>query len=171
VPFIIRYPGAIEAGGTRDQIVSAIDLYPTLAEACGIDIQLPPGAQQLDGVSVWNFLTSEAPSSPRRELLYWHGRGQATAIRVGDWKLFFNNGGEHDPEVDDGPLLFNLDRDPREKKNLAAEHLDQVEAMLARAQELLNDVYGNQVPIGILPGAEPPEPPLTADDVWGPWIR
>ena len=51
VPFIIRYPGKIAAGKSSDTIVSAMDLYPTLASACAVKVDLPEGAQKIDGVA------------------------------------------------------------------------------------------------------------------------
>ena len=171
VPCIVRLPGVIKPGRTYTEVVSAIDLYPTLAVACEVDLKLPAGAQKMDGVSVWANLRQQKSKLAREELLYWHGKGQATALRQGDWKLFFNAGAKGDPDTSNGPVLYNLADDPRETTNLATNHPDRVKAMLSRAKELLQDVYGNQVPIGTWPGVEPPEKALKAEDVWGPWIK
>ncbi|HKK17930.1 MAG TPA: sulfatase-like hydrolase/transferase [Opitutales bacterium] len=172
VPCILRYPGALPANKTNDQIVAAIDLFPTLAEACGIAFDLPEKAQKLDGVSTWANLTGQQSEPARNELLFWHGKGQATAFRQGDWKLHFNYGKKppEDPELKDGPALYNLKTDPMEKNNLAAEHPEKVDALLKRAKELLIDVYSDQVPLGTWPGVELEKEPLEASDVWGPWI-
>lgn len=171
VPFILRLPGKIAANQQSDSIVGAIDLYPTIAHACGIEIKLPDHAQKMDGVNVWHTLIDEFREHPRTELLYWHGKGQATAIRQGDWKLFFNEGDKGDPDTSAGPVLYQLSADAKEMKDVAADHPERVKAMLARAKELLTDVYADQVPIGTWPGVEPPESPLKADKVWGPWIK
>ncbi len=171
VPCIVRWPGKIAAGDTNPYMVSAMDLYPTLAEACGVKIDLPETAQQMDGISIWSTVAGAAAIHPRRELLYWHGKGQATAIRVGDWKLIFNSGDKGDPDTTQGPLLYNLGEDPKETTDLAAKHPEQVQAMLARAKELLTEIYANQTPIGTWEGVEPPDAPLKAEDVWGPWIK
>lgn len=37
VPLIVRLPGAIEAGGVRNELVSTLDLYPTLLEVTSAD--------------------------------------------------------------------------------------------------------------------------------------
>lgn len=173
VPCIVRWPGKLKPRVT-DKMMSALDLHPTLANACGIDIELPKDAQIMDGINLWQMLVNGQGIDyrVRNELLYWHGKGNATAIRVGDWKLYFNFGDENpkDPPLTDGPALYNLVDDPKEKNNLAAQHPDKVKAMLARAKVLLTDVYSNQVPIGTWPGVEPPEPALKASDVWGKWI-
>ncbi len=173
VPCILRYPGVLPEGKASDQIVAAIDLFPTLAAASGVAIDLPPEAQKLDGVNNWPNLQRPDSPSARDELLFWHGRGQATALRQGDWKLHFNYGKKppEDPELTEGPALYNLKTDPLEKNNLAARHPEKVEALLARAKVLLKDVYGNQVPLGTWPGVELEKAPLQASDVWGKWIK
>ena len=154
-------------------MVSAIDLYPTLASACDVKIDLPKDAQKLDGVDVWSTFVGQAARHPRTELLYWHGKGQATAIRQGDWKLIFNYGADKpsDPALADGPSLHNLKSDPLEAKNLAKEHPEKVEALLKRAKELLTGVYAEQLPLGTWPGVTLPDPPIKASDVWGKWMK
>lgn len=173
VPCIVRWPGKVKAGDRNGQIVAAIDLYPTLADACSVSIELPDAAQKMDGMNLLPMLVGAqaADFTLRDELLYWHGKGQATAIRVGDWKLFFNEGDKGDPDTSKGPLLYNLKDDPKETTDLAAKHPAQVKAMLARAKELLTDVYDNQLPLGAWPGVERTDEPLKAEDVWGPWIK
>jgi arylsulfatase A-like enzyme len=172
VPCIVRYPDHIPAGEKSAAMVSAMDLYPTLTFACKIKPDLPKDAQKMDGVNAWGVMTNVVYNPPRTELLYWHGKGAATAIRVGDWKLAFNSDDQKpkDPLIDK-PRLYNLEDDPKESQDLAKDHPEHVAAMLARAKELLTDVYGNQVPIGTWPGVDPPETPLKAEDVWGPWIK
>lgn len=173
VPFIIRYPAVIPSGKEYHEMIAAIDLFPTLAAACGIEIQLPDKSQQLDGANAWPNLRGLEPKPARTELLYWHGKGEATAIRQGDWKLVFNEGRRkpEDPALTDGPALYHLKTDPFESDNLAKKHPERVEALLVRAKALLTDVYENQVPIGTWPGMDPPEPPLKVTDVWGRWIK
>ena len=173
VPFIIRYPDVIRSGKEYPEMVAAIDLFPTLAAACGVEIQLPDKAQKLDGVNAWPNLRGLDSKPARNEFLFWHGKGEATAIRQGDWKLVFNEGKQkpEDPALTDGPALYHLKSDPLESANLAKKHPEKVEALLDRAKALLTDVYGNQMPIGTWPGMDPPEPPLKATDVWGRWIK
>lgn len=172
VPLIVRYPGKVPVDHDSAAMVAAIDLYPTLAHACGVEIKLPKGAQKIDGLNVWGTLTNQFGKHPRNELLYWHGKGAATAIRVGDWKLIFNGDDQKpsDPPFD-RPRLYNLKDDPKESKDLAKDNPEKVQSMLGRAKELLTDVYTNQVPIGTWPGVEVPDKPLKAEDVWGRWVK
>lgn len=148
VPCIIRYPESIPAGKENHQIVSAMDLYPTLVEACGIE--LPEDAQKIDGVSAWSNLRQLKSKLARDELLYWHGKGNATALRKGDWKLFFHYGDEKpaDPELANGPALYHLANDPLEAKDISSQHPEKVTELTIRAKDLLTEIYNNQVPIG-----------------------
>jgi len=173
VPFILRYPGAIPAGVTIKPMMTAMDLYPTLAAACGIKIQLPLEAQLMDGVNSWENLTRPGSKPARREYLYWHGKGEATAIRVGTWKLHFNYGVRkpEDQVLSNGPELYQLADDPLEQRDLSAQHPEQVKQLLTRAKELLTEIYENQLPLGTWPGTELTEPPIQAADVWGEWIH
>ncbi len=173
VPFIIRYPGKIAAGTQSNTMLAAIDLFPTLASACGVKIGLPEDAQKMDGVDAWQNLIQLDSKPARTELLYWHGKGPATAIRQGNWKLRFNVSTEKplDPELPEGPSLHELGADPLEAKNLAKQHPEKVEALLGRARELLSDVYATQLALGTWPGVNLEEPPLKAADVWGAWVK
>ena len=173
VPFIVRYPGVIPKDRTSDAIITGMDLFPSLAEACGFEIHLPADAQKLDGVSAWANLVDPGSTSIRQEILYWHGKGPATAIRRCQWKLHFNRGDEkqEDPALTDGPALYKLDADPLEKQDLAAQHPEIVKELLALAKERLTEIYENQLPLGTWPGVEASEAPLRASDVWGKWIE
>ncbi|MFN3168056.1 MAG: sulfatase-like hydrolase/transferase [Phycisphaeraceae bacterium] len=173
VPCIVRWPKRIDAQTTSDEIMAAIDWFPTLAVMCNIPIDLPESAQRIDGTECWGVLKQLNSDTSRVELLYWHGKGQATAIRVGEWKLFFNAGDQapDDPQADQLPALYNLEDDPKEQHNLAAKHPDKVRALAKRAKVLLQGVYNHQVPIGTWPGVEPPDAPLKAEEVWGEWMN
>lgn len=171
VPMIIRYPGKLPDVEVIDTMMTAMDLYPTLAEACGIVPELPDDAQILDGVSTWRNLTQLESRPARHELLYWHGRGQATAIRVGDWKLHFNRGDDRpEDEPLEGPALYHLGNDPMETEDLAARHPEKVQRLLARAGEKLIEIYDNSLPLGTWPDVELEEEPVRPETVWGPWI-
>lgn len=172
VPLIVRYPGKIAAGTQSDAMISAMDLFPTLTHACGVKIKLPEDAQKMDGVNVWYTLIDELREHPRTELLYWHGKGKASALRQGDWKLRFNTSDQKptDPPLDNGPELYHLKSDLKEQNNLAARHPEKVKAMLARAKELLTEVYADPMPLGTWGDGKAPEP-VRGKDVWGPWLH
>ncbi|HKK17656.1 MAG TPA: sulfatase [Opitutales bacterium] len=70
-PIIMKLPGVIEAGSVDDRsIVSAIDLMPTILEAC----RLPP-VEWIEGRSIYNVLVGEKEQADRDYALttfdYW----------------------------------------------------------------------------------------------------
>ena len=56
VPLIISWPGKMQAGQVREELVSAIDLFPTILEATGVSVQ-----SELPGRSLLPLLRGEEP--------------------------------------------------------------------------------------------------------------
>lgn len=131
MPAVLSWPGTVPCGETRDQLVMAIDLFPTIAEI--IDADLPAG-RDIDGRS-WGPLLKDRRSAGH-ETLYWVSAKQI-AIRQGRWKLVRN--GLLTPGMsrldtasgEDEIFLADLDADPSEKINLRRQHPDLVEQLLA----------------------------------------
>lgn len=173
VPAILRWPGVIQPGQTCHEMIAAIDLYPTLAQACGLQLNLPPEAQRLDGVSIWETVTGAARKHARNELLYWHGFGQATAIRQGDYKLFFGSGEKHsaDPNISEGPALFNLAADPGEANDIRQDHPERVQKLLELARMRLTEIDENATPIGQWEGSPAVAPSVDSKARWGKWLK
>jgi len=149
VPCIIRWPGVIPSGRESGELTAAIDLLPTIAAGCGIDLaNISKGIPKLDGVNVWETLIgkNETPH-PRKDLLYWNGWAKPEAIRVGEWKLYLKpvKGIEGSKQ---GPVLINLREDPAEETNLADEYPAKVEQMKALAEKQLAEIEQNSIPIG-----------------------
>ncbi len=149
VPCIVRWTGVIPAGQVNGEITAAIDWLPTLAHACGIDLtRIANASPKIDGVNVWNTLIGKADGPhARTDLLYWHGKGAPQAIRVGDWKLYFDQVKEMSGS-DEGPVLINLADDPAELTNLSDKHPQKVEALKQLAVKRLADIETNSIPLG-----------------------
>jgi arylsulfatase A-like enzyme len=119
VPLVVRWPGVIPAD-TRSPAVSGFeDWLPTLLELIGHAERTPSG---LDGRSLASTLRGGPPLE--RELLYREipaDRGQQ-ALWVGRWKLVRRH--LRPATAGDGPTteLFDLEADPTETNDLAAQH-------------------------------------------------
>jgi arylsulfatase B len=125
----MRWPAAIEAGSKMTQIMSVMDVFPTLAEAAGIEAT---PTFELDGQSLWPAIAKGA-AAPRETPLYFASetpiRGFFNLTAFDDeWKLV--------QEVQQGLLsadvtnyLFRISEDPYEENNVAAAHPDVVAAM------------------------------------------
>jgi arylsulfatase A-like enzyme len=102
VPWVARWPGVIPAASVRNDVIHAIDLLPTTLAVAGVKA---PTQLKLDGINVWSAFTGGA-AVPERPIFYAH-----KAVREGRWKLL--NG-----------KLYDLENDPREHKDVSAEHPD-----------------------------------------------
>jgi arylsulfatase A len=128
VPLIARWPGKVPAGTTANHISAFWDLLPTLADMTGAEVP-----DNLDGIS---FLPTLLRKGQQRAhpYLYWefHERGGRVALRQGKWKAI-----KYDYlKAPDAPFeLYDLDRDPGENQNIAADH----PALLADFEKLLKN--------------------------------
>lgn len=109
VPFIARWPGRIPASQVRGDVVTAMDLFPTLAAMAGAPL---PAGRTLDGRDASTLLQGGA--APPFDLLYYFNDGRLEAVRDSVWKLRVTGTAE-------APLLelFHLGRDPYERHNMA----------------------------------------------------
>jgi hypothetical protein len=80
-------------------------------------------------------------------MLYWQGWAVPQAIRVGDWKLYFDQVKEIQ-DSNKGPILIDLSKDPAEQKNLSARYPDKVKEMKTLAGNLLKEIEENTIPLG-----------------------
>lgn len=163
VPCIMSWPGVIRPGQVSDDLVAAIDLLPTLAHACGITVDGGKKGSAIDGLNVWESLLGgdTEPTHARNDLLYWEGWATPQAIRVGHWKLYFDEV-KGVPGSDGGPALFDLSSDLSEEKNLSAEHPEKVTEMLALARKKLEAIEAGSIELG----GSPPEPPTPKAPRW-----
>ena len=155
VPSIVSWPGRLPHGRICRGMTGALDIMPTLLEACGLNLPAPiEGLPPLDGQSQWAMIQDPALHGGRESLLYWHGREGFQAIRMGRWKLFpVGNHAGLEAGGPDGqkPALFDLEQDPGERINLAAEYPQRVEHMLQASQAKLADIQAHRIPLGQAP--------------------
>ena len=143
MPFLVRWPGRVEAGSATDHLTSFVDVLATLADVT--DVELPDDA----GPDSFSFLPilrgDDATTTELRESLVLAAGGGTMMIRSGDWKLInaLGSGGFSKPsKVKPGPgdppgQLYNLAEDLGETMNLYQQKPDVVEklkAELARIQ-------------------------------------
>ncbi|MGD9720202.1 MAG: sulfatase [Pirellulales bacterium] len=123
-PAIAWWPGTIAGGGTTGELASSLDFLATIAALAGAQL---PTDRTLDSLDLGPLLLGRGPS-PRHEMFYYRGR-QLMAVRSGPWKAHFMTQagyGQKEPERHDPPLLFHLEHDPSEQRNVAAKHPDVV---------------------------------------------
>ena len=170
VPLLVRWPGKVPAGRVSDELVTGLDLLPTLAKLAGA--AAPKAA--IDGVDQSALLLGEKGAKGRESFVYFSG-SELRAVRMGQWKLHF----PHDYLTVDGPpgkdgkpanhanikpnaieesgvrgiasrhgykvekiglSLFDLSADPGEAKDVSAAHPDVVKRLTAFAESVRKDL-------------------------------
>ena len=113
VPLMVKYPGTIPEGTVYSEPVSLMDIFPTVANRSG------PADGEHDGVDLLPYILDVAKGPPH-DYLFWRN-GYNHAARTGPWKLVTQGVGAPDTP-DPIELLFNLDDDPYETTDVAADH-------------------------------------------------
>ncbi len=125
VPFIARWPGKIQAGGERSQLITHLDMPATFAAIAGAE--MPKGAAA-DGFNVLPALLGEKADKPLRPHFVAHigGIGGPFAVRAGDWKLVqparkggYGKAAKGMTKDSANVQLYNLADDLAESRNLA----------------------------------------------------
>ena len=146
VPLIIRYPGKTKANSQSDQMLSAIDILPTLLTF----VNTGKPRNNVDGESFADQLLGAVSNNEKN--IYWHyphyhrgsGMKPASAMRSGKFKLI-----EWHEQLLTGDSkayeLFNLDIDPGEHNDLVALEPEIFMALKAKLQQWKKEV-GAQMP-------------------------
>jgi len=130
VPFTMSWPNRLPSGKTHDAPISALDIFPTILAAAGIDEttknetgeRLPTKTNMLDGIDLLPELTSAQPTKKPRTFFWRYAMGDdgyGYAVRDGNMKLVISG-------FKNRKLLFNLADDPWERNDVADQQPDTV---------------------------------------------
>jgi len=151
VPCLVQWKGTVEPGRVDNNLVSGIDILPTIAEVAGT----PLPEKKIDGVSLLPLLKSRDAEPPRKSFWYYYRRNNLEAVRDGQWKLVFPHKGRTYEEFVPGkdgqpgqvnewsevePGLYNLRRDPGERYNLLEHHPEIAERLRGIADAARKDL-------------------------------
>ncbi|MEO0510657.1 MAG: arylsulfatase [Verrucomicrobiota bacterium] len=145
VPFVAWWPGVIRAGRSSNHLAAHWDLMPTACELAGV--AAPAG---IDGISYAPLLKGKEAEQAQHDYLYFELHWPTKrGVRQGDWVAVQEKTTEVDPNAN--PVeLFNLKDDLAQKKNLAEQYPERLEAMKALLAEAHspNDyfVFGKERP-------------------------
>ena len=119
VATIMKWPGHIRSNTVYNKPVISLDILPTALAAAHAR---KTSSYALDGVNLLRYLGSAGTPHPE---LFWR-RGIAAAVRSGKWKLI---------RVESDPiLLFNLETDISETRNLADQYPGIVNDLLGKLE-------------------------------------
>ncbi|GAA3619317.1 sulfatase [Flavivirga jejuensis] len=104
VPLFFKIPNNEKNGQRSSQVVSLLDIYPTLTELCNL-----PKVEQVEGESLVPLINAPETIQNRSVLTTWYYKNHA--VRSNDWRyIHYRDGGEE---------LYNHKTDPGEHINLA----------------------------------------------------
>lgn len=171
VPCLMRWPGHVPAGRTCDEMLSAMDLMPTIAAL----LEQPLPKVKLDGKNILPVVLNEPGAKSPHEALFFYSGSELHAVRSGKWKLHFphpylttaaepgrdgkpSNFGNLKPNAITqsgvegiasrhgyrveriGLALFDLDSDPGETQDVAAQHPEVVKRLGDLAEGMRADL-------------------------------
>ncbi|MFT5199040.1 MAG: arylsulfatase A-like enzyme [Planctomycetota bacterium] len=112
VPLLVRWPGVVQNGADRSDLVQNLDFAPTFLDLAGAEVP-----DDMQGESILPMLRGDETPQWRKGIYYEYS-GEAThnvaahyGIRTREWKLI------HYPRTDEWELL-DLVNDPEEIQNL-----------------------------------------------------
>ena len=140
MPFIARWPGKIPAGQTCAELVTMMDMLPTLAALAGAKA---PTDRIIDGHDILPLLFGEPGARSPYDAFFYYYTDQLQAVRSGPWKLYLA-GAKRDtkgaPKSSADPRLFHLINDPGEKDDQFARQPEVVKRLLAHAETIRADL-------------------------------
>jgi arylsulfatase A-like enzyme len=147
VPLIFRWKNNLEGGQWCDVPVDCSDILPTFAEIAGYNTTEIIKKNDLDGRSIAPLLSdvSNSEKGYSKNTHYWHYPFNViynspfdmlplqphSAIREGDYKLIFDWYGRL--------FLFNIQKDPYEKSNLAKQMPDKTNDLFDKLMQWTTD--------------------------------
>ena len=165
VPGIFCWPKRIPAGQVSKALISSMDLLPLFCHVAGVQL---PGDRKIDGRDISDLLMEKTNQSPHEFFYYYNGLN-LQAVRQGKWKLHLPR------EISDQPfwakkgkpprkpyltlkepMLFNLESDVGEQRNVISEYPDIAAELLEDAEQIraeLGDVQiegSDQRPHGLI---------------------
>lgn len=126
IPFIVRWPGKVQAGVTNDHQLAFYDIMPTFCDMAGIDDYVDKYSNKqlekdyFDGISFFPTLTGYGEQQ-RHDFLYWEfHETDMLGVRMDNWKLVVQRG---------NCKLYDLANDIHEDNDVAARYPEIVEQM------------------------------------------
>ena len=164
VPCVARWPGKIPPGTVCREMVTMMDVMPTVAKFAGASA---PADRKIDGKDIADLMLAKPGATSPHEAFSYYSGNRLNAVRSGQWKLKLQTtlqeeteyGKVENPQTPIEPKLFNLLVDPGEQKSVLKDHPDVVKRLTeladAARKELGDERTGatgaNVRPVGEVP--------------------
>ena len=145
-PCIMRWPGRIPAGRVSHEVVTSMDILPTLAGLAGSGLP----QRKIDGHDLWPLLTGQPGAANLRQTFSYGWQRELHAVRMGSWKLQLPHLDTQTPDphrighggqrgeimtVRLGLALYDLEKDIGETTDVSAQHPELVRQLQTLADE------------------------------------
>lgn len=149
VPLVVRWPDHIRAGSTSEQLISPVDVMPTLCSLC--DVPIPPTVEGLDLSKAW---LEQAGAQQREELLSMYvtdvylrpdpRSARKSSDASNEWKGVRTKTHSYMKWLSGQEGLYDLRTDPFQLDNLVSkpgsrELLEEMRGRLSRLMTEVND--------------------------------
>lgn len=136
VPFFIRWKdGKVKGGRDINEVTAHVDLLPTLAGLCNLNI---PENTKLDGVDFSPLLLKESKHLDERSIFVHSRQDWRTPLDVENTCIIKNNW-----RLVNGTELYAIDKDRMQLNNLAEKHPEIVQQLLTDNAEFLKETKTN----------------------------
>lgn len=121
VPFFMHWPnGNLTGGKDVGKLAAHIDILPTLVDLCELKQPAQPDGRAIDGATIKPALFANVDHTPKRTLfvhsqrIHMPEKWRKCAVMTERWRLV------------NGKELYDIETDPGQKNNIAAQHADVV---------------------------------------------
>jgi len=138
IPFIMKWPGMIEAGSVSHEVISQVDLMATLAAITNAEL---PQEAAPDSYNLLPVIRGEKYNSPLREATVHNTYKEKWGLRQGKWLYINQPSGEHTKmpayfrkmrgyeDFSTEGLLFDMEKDAEQQINLYDRHPEIIKEM------------------------------------------
>jgi len=144
VPFIVRWPGMINANTKSDQIISLVDIMATCADVVGVKLRDTAAEDSMSLLPILKEKMNKEDSL--HQAVICHSYSGVFVVRQGKWKLQFSAGsGGWSKPTDASAIksglpkwqLYDLYTDPKETKNQINNQPDVVKKLTATLRKYI----------------------------------
>lgn len=140
VPFIVKWPQRVKAGGESQALVSQIDFVASMAALVGAKIPAGQSADSQNHLATWLGKKNKS-----RDFAVEMSATRALQLRTKQWKYIKPSPGEAviswGPRIETGlsmtPQLYDMSKSKYEKDNEAESHKKTVEKMEKKLEEIV----------------------------------
>ncbi len=140
VPFLVRWPNGVKAGGKCSTPICITDILSTCADI--LNVKTEDNSAE-DSFSLLPYLQKKTAKTPRGAVVH-HSANGIFSLRDGKWKMVFGNGsgGRQKPagKAWERPYqLYNIESDPSEKQNVISKNPEVAKKLSEKMDKIIQN--------------------------------